>query len=134
MLLVFHLGLESMQLSCSLADQGIKIRIRKDIWIRKKSLPPSSTNNADTTLPDEDPEALPITASSSGLSPGDGCLAKCPQAASDLGKGKGKFERTTKRSKLMNTLASQNASDEQGSSMDSWSVLPSTCYVPSQPA
>ncbi|KAF9513540.1 hypothetical protein BS47DRAFT_963386 [Hydnum rufescens UP504] len=33
----------------------------------------------------------------------------------------------------MNTSTSQNASDEQGSSVDSWSVLPSGSYVPSQP-
>jgi hypothetical protein len=56
---------ESTPLSCSLADQGIKIRIRKDIRVRKKA----GTSDAPTPMPMPltVPVPLPTPASSNGM-------------------------------------------------------------------
>ncbi|KAF8651055.1 hypothetical protein AX16_004918 [Volvariella volvacea WC 439] len=72
---------ESTPLSCSLADQGIKIRIRKDIRVRKR--------------PPFDPHPLPI-AGSSGVNGG----GNTTNIGDNEGDASGRRGREAKRSKL----------------------------------
>jgi hypothetical protein len=81
---------ESTQLSCSLADQGIKIRIRKEIRQRKRA------GGANPIGPDDAAED-----SSCSLSPTIATNKRSRQV-SDSGKGKGKATpRIAKRPKLV---------------------------------
>ncbi|KAH7882003.1 velvet factor-domain-containing protein [Phlebopus sp. FC_14] len=58
---------ESTPLSCSLADQGIKIRIRKDIRVRKRPITALATP-VDGDNPDDDPDEEPNSAGPSSSS------------------------------------------------------------------
>lgn len=93
---------ESTPLSCSLADQGIKIRIRKDVRVRKKALRFPAPKHVEEDDEDEDGGASSsIIKAIADPSAEDTRPNK--RRATESGKGKGKVSRPTKRPRLVNS-------------------------------